>query len=219
MRELCRQAMSRNRRARNGKAVALLGGGSLLVSSASALARAERERPARIHEGSCDDLGPVAFTLNGVGGSVDVDNAPVATPTAVNPETTYQIVISDTAIEGRLDDLLASEHAVMIYESDETMEAVSCGPVGGAMTDNALIASLAEMGTAGHVGFALFREEGDGLSVSVIMGHGLSPVSMAGEDDAHDEGEDAAHEHAEGEDDHDREEKEGAHEIEATPEA
>ena len=59
-------------------AVAAVGG--------TALAHEEHGHPARIHEGSCEALGPVAFRLNGVGGSVDLDNAPVATPTAVNPD-------------------------------------------------------------------------------------------------------------------------------------
>src|SRR3712207_6168923 len=35
------------------------------------VAHEEHGHPARIHEGSCQDLGPVSVRLNGVGGSVD----------------------------------------------------------------------------------------------------------------------------------------------------
>jgi hypothetical protein len=161
------------------------------------LAHEEHGHPTRIHEGSCEDLGPVAFGLNGVGGSVDQDNVPVVgTPTAVNPATAYQMLISETTIDGTIEDLLASEHAVMIYESDEAMDAIACGNIGGALSGNTLITGLAEAGVPGHVGFALFRSEGDQTIVLVVLGHGLAPVSVsgaagedhAGEDDAAEDG-------------------------------
>src|SRR5919112_5223064 len=144
-----------------------------------ALAHEEHGHPTRIHEGSCEDLGPVAFRLNGVGGSVDIDNAPIATPTAVNPEAAYQMLISETRIDGTIEDLLASEHAVMIYESDEAMDAIACGNVGGALSGNTLVTGLAEAGVPGHIGFAFFRSEGDQTVVLVMLGHGLAPVSAS----------------------------------------
>jgi hypothetical protein len=144
------------------------------------LAHEEHGHPTRIHEGSCEALGPVAFRLNGVGGSVDLDNAPLGTPTAVNPDAAYQMLISETTIDGTIEDLLASEHAVMIYESDEAMDAIACGNVGGALSGNRLVTGLAEAGVPGHIGFALFRPEGDRTVVLVVLGHGLAPVSASG---------------------------------------
>jgi hypothetical protein len=144
------------------------------------LAHEEHGHPTRIHEGSCEALGPVAFRLNGVGGSVDQDNAPLGTPTAVNPDAAYQVLISETRIDGTIEDLLASEHAVMIYESDEAMDAIACGNVGGALSGNMLVTGLAEAGVPGHIGFALFRAEGDQTVVMVVLGHGLAPVSASG---------------------------------------
>ncbi len=144
------------------------------------LAHEEHGHPTRIHEGSCEKLGPVAFRLNGVGGSVDLDNAPIATPAAVNPDAAYQVLISDTTIDGTIEDLLAGEHAVMIYESDEAMDAIACGNVGGALNGNRLVTGLAEVGVPGHIGFALFRSEGDQTVVLVALGHGLAPVSASG---------------------------------------
>ena len=156
-----------------------------------ALAHEEHGHPTRIHEGSCEALGPVAFRLNGVGGSVDLDNAPMATPTAVNPDSAYQVLTSETTIDGTIEDLLASAHAVMIYESDEAMDAIACGNVGGALTGNTLVTGLAEAGVPGHIGFALFRSEGDQTAVLMVLGHGLAPVSASGAG----AGEDHAEEH------------------------
>jgi hypothetical protein len=144
------------------------------------LAHEEHGHPTRIHEGSCEALGPVAFRLNGVGGSVDQENVPVGTPTAVNPDAAYQMLISGTTIGGTIEDLVASEHAVMIYESDEAMDAIACGNVGGALSGNTLVTGLAEVGVPGHIGFALFRSEGDQTVVLVVLGHGLAPVSASG---------------------------------------
>ena len=164
-----------------------------------ALAHEEHGHPTRIHEGSCEDLGPVAFRLNGVGGSVDIDNAPIATPTAVNPDAAYQMLISETTIDGTIEDLLAGEHAVLIYESDEVMDAIACGNVGGALSGNSLVTGLAETGVPGHIGFALFQAEEEETVVLVVLGHGLAPISASGtagenpadeEDATHDDTED-----------------------------
>jgi hypothetical protein len=170
---------------------------ALLAGLIPALAHEEHGHPARIHEGSCQELGPVAFRLNGVGGSVDVDNAPVATPTAVNADSAYQVIVSETTIDGTIEDLLAGEHALMIYESDEAMDAIACGNVGGALNGETLVTGMAEAGVPGHIGFALFRPEGDQTDILVILGHGLAPVSASGAEadgDHVDEG-DTVHEH------------------------
>jgi hypothetical protein len=167
----------------------------LALIAGPAVAHEEHGHPTRIHEGSCEALGPVAFRLNGVGGSVDLDNAPVATPTAVNPDSAYQVLISETTIDGTIEDLLAGEHAVMIYESDEAMDGIACGNVGGALNGNSLLTGLAEAGVPGHIGFAHFRSEGDQTVVLVMLGHGLAPVSASssGSDDDHADESSAAH--------------------------
>jgi hypothetical protein len=196
---------------------AILGTVALLLSGAPVLAHAEHGHPARIHEGPCEELGAVAYRLNGVGGSVDLDNAPVATPTAVNPSGAYQIMVSETAVAAPLEIILAGDHAVMVYESDEEMDAIACGNVGGAMTGDALITGLAEAGVPGHLGFAIFTPDGEQTQISLIIGHALAPVSASGAtpDHEHAEGEDAAHDD---DDEHD-EAEEDAHDDAATPAA
>jgi hypothetical protein len=176
---------------------ALLVGTMSLAGAGSAGAHAEHGHPARIHKGTCESLQGVAYRLNGVGGSVDVEGAPVATPTAVNPATTYQVMTSESVIDASLDDLLAEDLAVMIYESDDVMEGISCGNIGGAMTGDELITGLAEMRIPGHLGFAIFTPNGDQTEVTIIIGHAMAPVSASG----------AADDHGHEEDNHDDEEK------------
>jgi hypothetical protein len=174
--------------------------GVVAAGAGPAIAHEEHGHPTRIHEGTCETLGPVAFRLNGVGGSVDVDNAPVATPTAINPDSAYQVMVSETTVDGTIDDLLTGEHAVMIYESDEAMDALACGNVGGALSGEMLVTGLAEAGVPGHIGFALFQPEGDQTTVLVILGHGLAPVSASGKvaGDDHADEDNAAHSEEDG---------------------
>jgi hypothetical protein len=188
----------------------------LLLTALPAAAHEAHGHPARIHEGACDALGAVSFRLNGVGGSVDLDNAPVATPTAVNPDSAYQVMVSETTIDAPLHDLLATDHAVMIYESDDEMDAIACGDLGGALDGDTLITGLAEMGVPGHLGFALFTPEGERTAVTVIIGHALAPVSASGAMPDHSHAQDNDDGHAErdaqsGDDhEHDEEDDHGA---------
>ena len=168
-----------------------------LAGAGSTLAHEAHGHPARIHEGTCEALGPVAFRLHGVGGNVDLNNAPIATPTAVNVPAAHEVVLSETLIDTTIEDLLAAEHAVMVYESDEDLSAISCGNLGGAMLGNTLVTALGESGVPGHVGFAVFRPEGDGTVVSIYLAHGVSELSAAGtgaDEYAKDEAGDQAHE-------------------------
>lgn len=186
--------------------MAMAGAMSLAVLG-NAAAHAEHGHPARIHNGTCESLQGVAYRLNGVGGSVDTEGAPVATPTTVNPKTSYQVMTSESVIDAPFDELLNGDHAVMIYESDEEMDAISCGNIGGAMTDDQLIVGLAEARIPGHLGFALFTPDGDQTDVTVILGHAMAPVSASGavEDHGHDEDAEQVDAHDDNEPDHEDE--------------
>jgi hypothetical protein len=91
----------------------------------------------------------------------------------------------------------------MIYESDEAMDAIACGNLGGARGETTLVTGLAEAGVPGHIGFALFRSEGEQTAVQVILGHGLAPVSASGGAPVMDQGngDETALEHKDGEED------------------
>jgi hypothetical protein len=189
-------ALARSTRGRALAAFATFGMAMLIASAGPVIAHEGHGHPARIHDGTCDDLGRVAYRLNGVGANVDLDGAPLATPEAINASASYQIMTSDTTIDGQIADLLASEHAVMIYESDDNMNAIACGNIGGAMDGDRLITGLAEARIPGHLGFAMFQPEADGTLVTIIIGHAMAPVSASGAADDHshaDTGENADH--------------------------
>jgi hypothetical protein len=169
-------------------AAALLLGVALLSGGVSA--HAGHGHPAKIHDGTCDRLGAVAFTLNGVGANEDQQGTPIATPETVNPSTAYQMMIGQSTIDASLDSLLKGDHAIMLYDSDETMQGIACGNLGGARLGDELIVGLAELNVPGHIGVAVLRGDADKTDVTIYVGHGLAPVSAGGA--AHDHGTPAA---------------------------
>lgn len=159
-----------------------------MAGAGTASAHAADGHPAKIHEGTCQALGPVAFSLTGVGATVDLEENPIATPQPVNEEAAIEVATSQTTIDSSLDELLAGEHAIMVYEDDEGMAAIACGNLGGAMMGNTLVVGLGEAGMPGHAGFALLAPNGDRTDVTILLGEDLAPLSAAAaEGHQHDE--------------------------------
>jgi hypothetical protein len=172
-------------------ATILLSAGALIAAAGPAFAHAADGHPAKIHEGTCEALGPVAYSLTGVGATVDLDENPIATPEPVNAENANEVETSVTTIDAPLDKILSGDHAIMLYEDDESMQAIACGNVGGAMLGNTLVVGLGEEGMPGHVGFALLAPNGDKTDVTILLGEDLAPLSAGAA--ATPEGEEAGH--------------------------
>jgi hypothetical protein len=160
----------------------LLSAAVSMTGTGSEAAHAADGHPAKIHEGTCDALGPVAFSLTGVGASVDLDENPIATPQPVNADSAFEVATSQTTIDTSLDALLSGDHAIMLYEDDEGMAAIACGNLGGAMLGDTLVVGLGEAGMPGHVGFAILTPNGDKTDVTLLLGEDLTPLSAAGEE-------------------------------------
>ncbi len=150
---------------------------STLVGNAAA--HEAHGHPAKLHEGTCDALGRVTSSLTGVGAEIDLTDTPVVAGEAVNPDRAYQVMRSETTLETSLDDLLAAPHALMVYESDEDLSAISCGNLGGSRLGDELAVGLAEIGVPGHVGIALFEETDGSTTVRIFLGRGLAPISAS----------------------------------------
>jgi hypothetical protein len=173
-------------------ALVLACGLSLVVGSSATMAHAADGHPAKIHEGTCEALGPVAFSLTGVGATVDLDENPIATPQPVNADAAFGVETSQTTIDTTLEQLLSSDHAIMLYEDDEGMAAIACGNLGGAMLGDTLVVGLGEAGMPGHVGFAMLKPDGDKTDVTILLGKDLAPPSASGaEGHEHEEGDEA----------------------------
>lgn len=143
----------------------------------------EAARPGHIHQGSCDDLGEVAYpltpaTINGEDeGAVDLSQAE-------GSADAYVVYESETEIdEASLDELLAGEFAINFHESEDNIQNyIACGDIGGVVDDDGdLMIGLAELNDSGYTGVAILdgdddRDDDDGLDVTVV----LSPVNSGG---------------------------------------
>ena len=89
----------------------------------------------------------------------------------------------------------------MIYESDEAMDAIACGNVGGALNWKHLSPVLPKRGCLGTSVLRSSDPRGTRPVVLVVLGHGLAPVSASGGvagDDHADEEDDVAHDEEDG---------------------
>jgi hypothetical protein len=160
-----------------GTALALL---ALALVAGIASAHAGHGHPVKIHNGTCAQLGAAAFTLNGVGANENQQGTPIATPETINPMTSYQIMVGQSSIDASLASLLARPHAIMVYDSDDTMQGVACGRLGGTPQGHELVVGLAELNTPGHTGIAILDDHGATTDVTIYIGHGLAPLRNGG---------------------------------------
>jgi plastocyanin len=132
---------------------------TLTVASAAAPApRAETSSTVGIYEGTCDNLSsdPV-FTLD----EVAID--PAATRTGA--DSAAPVAVSTSTVDGTLDDLLTTPHAIAITQ--ETT--IACGDIGGAEVDDQIAFGLDEVGDSGFFGVVTLHGAGDGTEVMVQL--------------------------------------------------
>lgn len=171
--------------------LALLTIGVLAVTAGPALAHEDDGHPAKLHEGTCAEVGPVAFPLAGVGAVIDVAGAAVDPGAAVNPDRGVAVERGMTAVTAPLADLLAAPYALVVYSSDEDLSAIACGDLAGNLLDNELAVGLVGVGDAGVAGIALFEDGGTETTVRLYLGHELARVGVGGTEGATGEDHDA----------------------------
>ena len=74
-------------------------------------------------------------------------------------------------VEASLDDLLASEHAINVHESEENIENyIACGEITGSVSNGTLTIELQELNGSGLSGEAVLTEGADeGTSVTITL--------------------------------------------------
>jgi hypothetical protein len=167
--------------------VALLAAG-LVVSGGTTSARAYTAdgHPASIEHGTCDQLGGVAYRLNGVGATVTADGTPIAEPMQLGAEAAVGIEASQTDLKPSLTELTKNAYAIVVTETDQAMDSIiTCGDVGGllvapqmagmVMPGDELAIGLAPQGDSGATGIALLRSvEGGTSSLRIFLTEGRS---------------------------------------------
>src|SRR6476469_6120558 len=103
----------------------LLAGSSVAYAQGASSAAATTPHPAHVHEGTCAKLNPnPQYPLNPVTirknkkSSDKTQTPPAVQGTLTAPTTLY----SDTEIDVKLEDLLASPHAINVHKSDAEIQ-------------------------------------------------------------------------------------------------
>jgi hypothetical protein len=121
------------------------------------------DRPAELRLGTCANLGDVVVPLaNLVFTPGDPQGQTGATP----------VEQSGTVVPYELDDLLASDHSVVVLQSPQDAVFVACGEVGGAVNpDGTLAIGMRGVSGSGLSGVAYFTPiyEVDSLLITILL--------------------------------------------------
>lgn len=161
-----------------------------LGGATGAGAHAADGHPARLQEGSCGNLGAVAFRLNGAGATVDVAGTPIPPPERVGAATAFPADVSITIIDDLFSHVVQGQRAIVVYESDEAMDhVIACGDVAGVMTrqmagmtmpGDQVVLGLGDASGAGLAGFALVESiEGGKTMVAIFLGESATGAPAA----------------------------------------
>jgi hypothetical protein len=146
-------------------------------------AHAADGHPARLQDGSCGNLGAVAFRLNGVGATVTAEGTPIPPPERVGAAAAFPADVSLTILDKLFTDVVKGEHAIVVYESDEAMDhVIACGDVAGVMTrqmagmtmpGDQVVFGLGDAIGSGLAGFGVIESiEGGKTMVAIFLGEG-----------------------------------------------
>ncbi|MDQ3656118.1 MAG: hypothetical protein M3457_13705, partial [Chloroflexota bacterium] len=175
---------------------------ALVVATYAGTAIAAQEsggHPVRLHQGTCDDVGAVAFELTGVGAEITLEGSPVPTIEMMGPEGSRPILLSVTTLEADLLEIVDGGHTMVVSESDEAMERIiACGDVGGprisqmvgmVMPGDELAIVLAEHDGSGYAGIALLTAEGLTTTVRIYLAQDLAGNELPSADQGDEEAE------------------------------
>lgn len=162
-------------------AIGLIGGVvAAAAQDATPSSEVPNSHPAHIHMGTCEELGDVVFPLENVDGEV-LEGTPEATPIPADSASGGEVVgMSQSVVEGSLDDMLADAHAVNVHESEENMgNYIACANIEGEVDeDGSLILQLNELNDSGYAGQVVLSEVDEGTSVNIT----LTDAQVEGED-------------------------------------
>ncbi len=123
---------------------------------------------AAIYAGDCDadfSVDPVATLTNVRQPSGDVEGADGASA----------VETSSTTLDLSLNDVLAQDHVLVVFDEDDDTVPLVCGPVGGIVSeDGALVVALPAVGASRYSGVAYLSEDGDQTQATIFLAEDLS---------------------------------------------
>ena len=94
------------------------------------------------------------------------------------------VATSLSSVELTLDELLAGDHVLVVFDEIQTERALSCGPIGGVIAgDGSLSIGLRETPGAGWSGVAYLSPDAGGTSVTIFLAEGLAPTDQPTQED------------------------------------
>ena len=138
--------------------------GAAVVATSALAVHEENEYPAGIHAGSCESPGEVVFDLPDL--TLLPENAPDEEGRVGAPDA--QVVHGlpeDIALAATVDDLLAEDHVVAVFDPEDETTIIACGPIGAYSFDedqDQLAIGLREFNNSNYTGVALFGFDDEG---------------------------------------------------------
>ena len=118
----------------------------------------------------------------------DFTSEPVATLTNVRPpdgdpngaSTASAVETSFTTLDLPLDDILANDHVLVVFDQDDDSVALACGAVGGIVTDDgSLTVGLSAVGESRFSGVAILSEDDEQTDATIFLAEDLTPDATA----------------------------------------
>jgi hypothetical protein len=151
---------------------------------------ASTEYPAYIYNGTCANLGSIAWNLNNVSLSgmthatpnaatakstaTPVFGTPIATPTVFtngSPTSLGPVIAeSDTQVKVHLSDLEKAPFAINVHASGDNFNThLVCGEITGPINNGILAIPLNEVDHSGFAGAAVLKDNGDGTTSVTVQ--------------------------------------------------
>ena len=127
----------------------------------------DQPHPARIHRGTCADLGDVVAPLRDI-----------TVPKAIAGSASGAVEMSVSRIDLTIPQMLRNPHALNAHLSEAQIgTSIACGEVVGRRNDRNLVIELQEQNASGYRGAAFLQADGDRTIVFTVL---FDPAAISG---------------------------------------
>ncbi len=124
---------------------------------------------AAIFAGTCDTFDPASDPL------ATLTNVQTPQGEQRGSSSAAPTEASATILDLPLDDILAADHVLVVFDEDDDSIPLACGSIGGTVTDDGTVAfGLPAVGASRYSGVAILVADGDQTEASVLLAENLS---------------------------------------------